>query len=54
MILEKRVSDITIKDLSIYLTTAPTENKQLIENILNTPSLANSYKNDFKQLLTNR
>ena len=53
MILEKRVSTITIKQLSQYLTTPPKENKELIDNILNTPSLAQSYRDDFNHLLTN-
>jgi len=53
MVLENRVSNITIKQLSQYLTTPPKENKKLIENILNTPALAQSYKDDFQDMLTN-
>jgi len=53
MELEKRVSSITIKQLSNYLDTPPLENKELIEEILNTPALAQSYKDDFQKLLTN-
>jgi MOSC domain-containing protein YiiM len=46
MILEKRVSDLSIKDLTNYLHT-PTKLKQkLVDKILNTPSLAQAYKND--------
>jgi len=53
MILDKRVSNITIKELSNYLTTPPKDNKELINNILNIPALAQSYKDDFNHLLTN-
>lgn len=50
MNLKKRVSDITIKDLSIYLYTPPYDNK-LINKILDTPALADTYKKDFLQVL---
>lgn len=53
MILEKRVSDITIKELSNYLSSTPKGNKKLIDTILNIPALAQSYKDDFNHLLTN-
>jgi len=53
MKLEKRVSNITIKELSNYLENPPKENKKLIEEILNLPSLAQSYKDDFIKALTN-
>jgi MOSC domain-containing protein YiiM len=52
MKLEKRVSDITIKELSVYLETPPKEDKDLIEKILNIDSLAQSYKDDFTKSLT--
>lgn len=50
MILQKRVSEITIKELSQYLHIPP-KNKELIEKILATPSLANSYKEDLQRVL---
>jgi MOSC domain-containing protein YiiM len=50
MKLEKRVSDITIKELSTYLYTPPQDNK-LIKKILDTPALADTYKKDFFQVL---
>jgi MOSC domain-containing protein YiiM len=53
VILKKRVSNITIKELSTYLKNPPLENKELINNILNHPALALSYKDDFQKLLTN-
>ena len=53
IILEKRISNITIKDLSNYLSHPPKENKNLIDEILNSPALAQSYKDDFKELLIN-
>jgi len=53
MILEKRISDITIKQLSNYLTTPPKENKKLTDDILSIPALAQSYRDDFNHLLTN-
>jgi len=46
MILEKRVSNLTIKDLSDYLKVPPSD-KRIIEEILNLESLAKSYKDDF-------
>jgi MOSC domain-containing protein YiiM len=45
MILEKRVSDISIKELSEFLINPPQDAK-LINKILNTKALAQSYKND--------
>jgi len=54
MILKKRVSDITIKELSTYLQDPPKNNDELINNILNQPALALSYKDDFQKLLINR
>jgi len=50
MSLEKRVSLITIKELSTYLKVPPT-NKELIDEILNLESIAQSYKNDFLSTL---
>jgi len=50
MILEKRVSNISIKDLSLYLKT-PTENKTIINEILNLDCIAKSYKKDFLSVL---
>jgi MOSC domain-containing protein YiiM len=50
LILEKRVSDFSIKDLSIYLHTPP-ENHTLIQKILHTKSLADSYKQDLLKVL---
>lgn len=46
MILEERVSSITIKDLSTYLRYAPTD-KKIIDEILTLDAVADSYKNDF-------
>ena len=45
VVLKKRVSDITIKKLSSYLHNPP-KDKKTIEEILNTPALAEAYKND--------
>ena len=53
MILKQRVSNITIKELSQYLTSPPKNNQKLIDNILNIPALAQSYRDDFQTLLTN-
>jgi len=52
MILEKRVSNITIKELSSYLSTPP-KDKQLAKHILNISALAQSYKLDFEKSLRN-
>jgi len=51
--LEKRVSNITIKELSIYLKMPPVEDEKLIKEILNTKALAKSYKDDFQNSLRN-
>jgi len=48
--LEQRISDLTIKELSIYLHTPPEEHT-LIQKILNTDALAQSYKKDFLKVL---
>jgi MOSC domain-containing protein YiiM len=48
MKLEKRVSDLSIKELSLYLHKAPAK-KELIEQILSVESLADSYKKDLKK-----
>lgn len=50
MILEKRVSNFTIKQLSSFLKMPP-EDKNIIEDILNLDTLANSYKKDFLKVL---
>ncbi len=52
MVLTKRVSDITIKELTHYLHTPPKDSK-LIEKILNIKPLAESYKVDFREALLN-
>ena len=52
MKLEKRVSDITIKELSNYLKNPPKENQKLINKILNMSYLAQAYKDDFNNSLT--
>jgi MOSC domain-containing protein YiiM len=46
MILKKRVSNISIKDLSIYLKVPP-EERAIIDEILNLDTIATSYKKDF-------
>ncbi|WP_320035638.1 MOSC domain-containing protein [Campylobacterota bacterium DY0563] len=46
MVLEKRVSNLTIKDLSKYLKSVPSD-RNIIEDILNLDSIAKSYKKDF-------
>jgi MOSC domain-containing protein YiiM len=53
MKLTKRVSDITIKELSTYLNTPPKENEKLIKYILTLPTLAQSYKDDLLYSLRN-
>ena len=50
MVLQKRVSDINIKELLDYLKNPPKEQK-IIDKILSIESLANSYKKDFKKVL---
>ena len=46
MILEKRVSQYTIKDLSTYLHTLPS--KDIIDEVLKIEALADSYKEDLR------
>lgn len=46
MTLEKRVSNITIKELSKYLIVAP-EDRKIIHEIIGLESLAESYRRDF-------
>ena len=53
MILEKRVSVITIKELSIYLKVPPSD-KKLIDEILNLEVIAQSYKSDFLSSLNKK
>ena len=53
MILKKRVSNITINQLTTYLNTPPMEDKEIIDTILQNPTLAVSYKDDFQALLVN-
>jgi MOSC domain-containing protein YiiM len=50
MVLKNRVTDISIKDLTTYLRTPPTD-KELIEKILQMPFLADAYKRNFKEVL---
>ena len=50
MILKKRVSNITIKELTRYLNIPPTD-PQKIDEILQLPALAKSYKDDFQKTL---
>lgn len=50
MVLEKRVSDLTIKELNHYLHTPPADHT-LIHKILNTDALAQAYKKDFSKVL---
>jgi MOSC domain-containing protein YiiM len=50
MKLETRVTNITIKELTIYLKNPPT-NQNLIDEILNIKPLATSYKKDFQKVL---
>jgi len=50
-ILKKRVSDLSIKQLSIYLHTPPTD-QEIIAKVLSCESLAQSYKDDFQKTLT--
>jgi len=54
MILKKRISDITIKELSLYLDNPPRHDEKLVVTILSNPSLAISYKDDFRKALRNR
>lgn len=46
MLLIKRVSNITIKELSSYLLSAPSS-RDIIDEILNSKVIASSYKKDF-------
>jgi len=50
MVLEKRVSNLSIKDLSSYLKTPPSD-KRIIDEILNLDCIAKSYKKDFLSTL---
>jgi MOSC domain-containing protein YiiM len=50
MILENRVSNITIKELSKYLSIPPID-KKIIDEILNSDFIANAYKEDFSKKL---
>ncbi|MEA3352741.1 MAG: MOSC domain-containing protein [Campylobacterota bacterium] len=50
MLLEKRVSDITIKQLSYYVITPPKDQK-LINDILSQAALSDRYKGNFKKAL---
>jgi len=51
LILKKRVSDINIKDLSLYLHKLPDDQK-LIDKILNIEPLAQSYKDDLNRKIS--
>ena len=46
MVLKKRVSNLTIKNLSEYLKMPPSD-KRIIDEILNLEALAQSYRGDF-------
>lgn len=50
MILEERVSPVTIKNLSTYLHNPPLD-KDLIENLFSMPFLAKAYKNDLQKAI---
>lgn len=50
MVLKKRVSNLTIKNLSEYLKIPPVD-KRIIDEILNLEAVANSYRKDFLQSL---
>ncbi|RXJ87861.1 MOSC domain-containing protein [Arcobacter sp. CECT 8985] len=50
MILEKRVSNLSIYDLSVYLKNSPSD-KRIINEILESEFIAQSYKNDFLKKL---
>jgi len=50
MILEKRLSKISIKELSDYLQTPPTDTK-LIKEILEMDFLAQAYKDDLEEII---
>lgn len=50
MVLKKRVSNLTIKNLSQYLRVPPTD-KRIIDEVLNLEALASSYRKDFLQAL---
>jgi len=54
MVLKKRISNITIKELSSYLTNPPRHDEKLVVTILSNPALAMSYKDDFRKALRNR
>ena len=46
MILERRISNLSIKNLAEYLIVPPTD-KRVIDEILNSECIANSYRKDF-------
>ncbi len=46
IVLKKRVSNLTIKNLSEYLTVPPSD-KRIIDEVLNLEALADSYRKDF-------
>lgn len=50
MVLEKRVSNITIKQLHNYLLSIP-KDEETIKNILNTQALASAYKKDLQRAI---
>jgi MOSC domain-containing protein YiiM len=50
MIITKRVSNISIKQLSQYLITPP-KSASIIDKIINNDFIAQSYKNDFQKAL---
>jgi len=49
-VLEKRVSDLSIKQLSTYLHIPPTD-QEIIDKVLSCEPLAQSYKDDFSSKL---
>lgn len=50
MVLKKRKSEVTIKQMSEYLKNPP-EDREIIDEILSSISLADSYKKDFLEAL---
>lgn len=50
MILKKRVSNLTIKNLSQYLKFPPTD-KRIIDEVLNLEAIGSSYRKDFLKAL---
>jgi MOSC domain-containing protein YiiM len=53
MILEQRMSDVTIKELSMYLKEPP-KDEQLVQKILDIEFLGQSYKDDFEKLTSSQ